>query len=189
MKSRRIILTVILTLFLTACGQAPEHCGVEAKTVVFESLQEMENESDVIVRGIRKQDENPVLKKEKGNLVSAYTFSEFQVTEVYKDTGNALEKDNQITILENEAYDEKENVIYHIAGYNMMEDGKEYLLFLRRNELNGSEYYVSVGINYGTVSLQEDSRMTVRYTREGNSAGDFSYYEPIWEAARAKYAE
>lgn len=189
MKKTIFLVAVIMICNFAACGKEAVHYGMEAKTIGFSSLEEMEDFSDVIVRGVRQPGEEARVITENGNVVSAYSFSEFEVTEVIKDDFEDIEKGSVITILENEAYNQSENEVYHIAGYNMMVEGKEYLLFLRKNSLNGSVYYVSAGINYGTVSLQEDNRTVNRLTRNGNMVTDFSYYEGIWEDAIEKYVE
>lgn len=188
MKKKILLLVVVLTVLgIVSCKKETDHYALEAKTISFESLEEMEEFSGVIVRGERQDGETPVIVRENGMMVSGYTFSDFKVTEIFKDSTNMLEKGSVITILENEIYDDEENEVYHIAGYNMMEEGKEYLLFLKKDTLNGSDYYVAAGVNYGTVSLEEDGRMVQRPARDGEPVTDFSYYEPIWEAAKEKY--
>lgn len=186
-KKISILVIASAMLCLAACGKEPEHYAIEAKTVSFDSFEEMEESSDVIVKGIRQSGEEAVLTTVNGDMASGYTLSEFEITDVFKDTSGTLESGNIITILENEVYNEAENEVYHIDGYNMMVEGKEYLLFLKKSTLDGSEYYVSRGVNCGTVSLQEDGRTVQRLTREGKEGTDFSYYEPFWEAAKEKY--
>lgn len=188
LMKKNILVFLVITLLsgLCACGKE-EHYGIEAKTISFEELQEMEDYSDVIVKGIRTGQEEPVIIKENEIFISGYTFSKFQISEIYKDNTDTLSTNSVITILENEIYDEEENIVYHIAGYNMMEEGKEYLLFLNKDTLNGSDYYVTAGVNYGTVSLEEDDRMTARSMENGNKITDFSEYEKIWQEAKNKY--
>lgn len=186
---KKLILVFLIVTFvsgLCACSKE-DHRGIDAKTDSFDNLQEIEDYSDVIVKGIRTGKEESIITKENEVFVSGYTFSEFQISEIQKDNTQTLEIGSIITILENEVYDEEENVVYHIAGYNMMEEGKEYLLFLKKNTLNGSDYYVSAGVNYGTVSLEEDKRMVSRTAENGNSISDFSEYEKIWQEAKNKY--
>lgn len=115
-------------------------------------------------------------------MVSGYTLSGFEITEIFKDTTNSLENGDVITILENEVYSEEENIVYHIDGYTMMETGKEYLLFLRKASLNKQDYYVSSGINFGTVSLEDNNHKA--YRSINGTTMDFSVYEPVWEEAR-----
>lgn len=51
-----------------------------------------------------------------------------------------------------------------------MVPGYEYLLFLRGSEDdNGDKYYVSLGLNLGTVSLQNDGREELINTISGES--------------------
>ena len=70
-----------------------------------------------------------------------------------------------------------------------MEENCEYLLFLRKSETDGKEYYVSLGVNYGTVSLSEDGREKIKKDSDGKKLADFSDYEEIWKDAKEKYAK
>ena len=158
--------------------------NVEAKTVSFESLEEMEGYADVILRAVRLDQEEPVVS-------GPYTFSKVKISKIYKDNAGELAEDREITVLENEVYDAAQDVVYHVAGYNMMVAGEEYLLFLRHNVLpDGKEYYVACGVNFGTISLTDDGRDRVR----GNEGpGPYEVDEPtpemktIWEEAKRKY--
>ncbi len=158
--------------------------NVEAKTVSFESLEEMEGYADVILRAVRLDQEEPVVS-------GPYTFSKVKISKIYKDNAGELAEEREITVLENEVYDAAQDVVYHVAGYNMMVAGEEYLLFLRHNVLpDGKEYYVACGVNFGTISLTDDGRDRVR----GNEGpGPYEVDEPtpemktIWEEAKRKY--
>ena len=158
--------------------------NVEAKTVSFESLEEMEGYADVILRAVRLDQEEPVVS-------GPYTFSKVKISKIYKDNAGELAEDREITVLENEVYDAAQDVVYHVAGYNMMVAGEEYLLFLRHNVLpDGKEYYVACGVNFGTISLTDDGRDRVRGNEE---PGPYEVDEPtpemktIWEEAKRKY--
>ena len=194
-----------VSIMLCSCGQKENvketvkenettkeitHIGADGKVQSYDNLEALQDEAEVIVRVTRLNKEEPVVKKnEKGAILSAYTFSQVKVIEVYKDEGKEISSGEEITILENEAYDEESNMIYHVNGYNMMEENCEYLLFLRKSETDGKEYYVSLGVNYGTVSLSEDGRETVMKDSDGEKLADFSAYEEIWKDAKAKYAK
>ncbi len=189
MRKRCTFLVLILILILTGCQEEVNHYGIEAKTPSFDTLQEMEDYCSIIVRVTRMDQETPIIKESRGEMVSGYTFSEVRIEEIFKDSSNTLEVGNTIRILENEIFYESENSIYHVAGYNMMEEGKEYLLFLTNHiYTDNNPYYVAAGINYGTVSLEDDNRSTVYLTREGSNINDFSAMQPIWEEALEKYA-
>ncbi|MDR2043474.1 MAG: hypothetical protein LBQ15_03745 [Clostridium sp.] len=187
-KKVNMLPIIAAVLFLAGCGSRTKHQDVEAKLPGFATLDEMEAYSSTIIRGTRKEQETPVLTLDHGILVSGYTFSQVEVTEIYKDTAAELEAGDFITVLENEVYDPEADVRYHIAGYDMMEAGKEYLLFLTRNtQPNGNIYYVAAGVNYGTVSLEEDSRLARRHSGTDSPPTDVSDYQPVWEAAQEKY--
>lgn len=115
-----VLMCLCVGMMLSACAKNTEHYGVEAKTVYFATLEEMDEYATVIVKATRLKGEKAVLTK---------------------------------------------------------------------NTANGSDYYVSAGVNYGTVSLGEDGRTTQRKDTRGNAVSEFSAYTEIWEAAKEKYIE
>ena len=174
------------TEFSTEAG-TPEtviHREVEAKTVSYESLAEMEQDADVILRAVRLDQEEPVWNGDWG-----YTLSQVRISKIYKDKTGRLSPDEDITILENEVFDAASNKVYHIGGYNMMVLGNEYILFLKKDQMpDGREYYVACGVNYGTVSttgVGHDIMLT--YPNGTPVQVDMSGYKNIWKAALDKY--
>lgn len=192
MKKVRLVLGITMLLcVLTACGSTAQnetqHYTVEAKTVSFDTLEEMEEYSELIVRVERLDKEEAVINTVNGRMTLGFTFSQVEIKEIYQDTDEKYSIGDTITILENEVYDEKENITYHIAGYNMMEVGKEYLLFLDYGETNGTQYYVSSGVNFGTISLETDNRQRTYVNQDGEETGDYSAFQDMWEEALEKY--
>lgn len=122
-----------------------------------------------------------------GNMASGFTFSKIKITEIYQDKSDEYKVGDEITILENEVYDEANDIVYHIGGYNMMIVGDEYLLFLHHAQTNGNDYFVASGVDCGTISLKTDERQKTYTTREGNHVVDFSVYQEIWNDALDKY--
>lgn len=182
------LIAIFIFWGMTACGNQTEHIRVSAKCPYFNNLNEMEDFSDVVIEGIRLNGEYPAIKTVNEYVVSAYTWSQIQVTKVHKDTAGKLAVGDIITILENEAFDAEYNTVYHLGGYNMMVPERSYLLFLTVANLDdGSEYYVSSGINCGTVSLENDGRSQSYINRSGSAISDFSIYESLWEEAKDKY--
>lgn len=180
-------ITLSAILFFTS-SMEPEHYSVSAKTISFSSLEEMEDYADIIVKVTRTGEEETVVKYSQEAVYSGYTFSIVKIETVYKDATNSLKAEQEIRILENEFFDEKENIVYHVAGYNMMEEGKEYLLFLNKHTYSdGKAYYVAAGINFGTLSVQADRRTDIYPTRDGRIEDSFEEIEPIWAAALTKY--
>jgi len=164
------------------------HQYIEAKTVSYASLAEMEQDADVILRAVRLDQEEPVWDRGWG-----YTLSQVRISRIYKDKTGSLSVDEDITVLENEVYDAASDKVYHIAGYRMMVFGDEYLLFLKKDRLpDGTEHYVSCGVNYGTVSTTEDGRYTeypegTEVIDPDGVGTDTSEYEAVWKAALNKY--
>ena len=70
----------------------------------------------------------------------------------------------------------------------MMVAGKEYLLFLKKDIMtDGTEYYVSCGVNYGTVSVTDDGRDISPKYPGGADTYDMSLFRGIWQEALDKY--
>lgn len=183
------ILVICLVLCIAGCGSGPEHIKMDAKGPAFDTLQQVEDYSDVIVTGVRLEEEETFITRANGMVVTVYTLSQFQITKVHRDDFGSLKPGDVITILENEAYDEEQNVVYHVGGYQMMEPGASYLLLLNRNTMDRgrSYYYVASGVHYGTISLEEDGRLDGQKTRDGRVIFDPAPYEEIWQEAREKY--
>ena len=189
LKVVSILLIALAVLSLLGCSfnKAQKHMVVDAKGVSFESLEEMENAADAVLLVTRAKEEVPVIKYLDGERVySAYTFSKSTIDKVLVDKTGTLNPGDSVRILENEAYDKKTNVVYHVGGYNMMKEGKKYLLFVSRHlDTDGQTYYVADGVQFGTISLEEDGRTS---PPSGNGEKvDNSVYEGIWQEAKSKY--
>ncbi|MBR0147490.1 MAG: hypothetical protein IJM25_12630 [Eubacterium sp.] len=166
-----------------ALKDSATHMCIDGKTDGYDSLSELEQDADVILRGIRLDQE-----KARWYGTSGYTLSGVEITGIYKDTTEELSEGRIITVLENEVYDETSNTVYHIGGYNMMVAGKEYLLFLKKDIMtDGTEYYVSCGVNYGTVSVTDDGRDISPKYPGGADTYDMSLFRDIWQEALDKY--
>lgn len=179
-----------ILVLIAAPSKEPKHYSISAKTISFSSLEEMEEYADVILKVTRTGQEKPIVKHNQGAVYSGYTFSTVKIEAVYKDVAGSLKTGQELRILENEFFDENENIIYHVASYHMMEEGKEYLLFLNQHMYSdGKTYYVAAGVNFGTVSIQNDNRTAIYATRDGRIEDSFEEIKPIWKAALAKYIE
>ncbi|MBR6218119.1 MAG: hypothetical protein IKQ63_06325, partial [Eubacterium sp.] len=165
-----------------------EHKNIDSKVVSYESFSEMEKDADVILRVKRLDSERTVIDKDGSSFRSGYTLSRVWISRIYKDNSFGLAEEQAVTILENEVYDADENIIYHIAGYNMMTPGEEYLLFLKKGALQNNENcFVSCGVNYGTIALTENEReIRLAYLESAENA-DISVLKDIWGEALKKY--
>ena len=165
-----------------------EHKNIDSKVVSYESFSEMEKDADVILRVKRLDSERTVIDKDGSSFRSGYTLSRVWISRIYKDNSFGLAEEQAVTILENEVYDADENIIYHIAGYNMMTPGEEYLLFLKKGALQNNENcFVSCGVNYGTIALTENEREIRLAYLESAEKADISVLKDIWDEALKKY--
>lgn len=169
-KKIRVFLILFVVLIIGGClpenkantSMADDHTNSQAtgktrhemiyvKGEGFESLEEMEEASECIVRVKKESEDEPVVSSDHGT--TGYTMSHVRIQEVFYNTlGDKIQNDQIIDIWEGEFPDG--NVIAHIAGYEKMEIGKEYILFLRRS--TSHDCFLSLGVIYGKVSVVEE---------------------------------
>lgn len=126
---------------------------VSAKTDGFDSLEEMEAASECIIRVKKESEQNSDAQTNDGTIGYGCTMSDVKIEEVFYNTlGDEIQKDKVIKIWENEF--QKGNVIYHIAGYEKMKIGEEYILFLRKS--TSDDCFLSLGVVFGKVPVQEE---------------------------------
>lgn len=144
--------------------------GVCAKTDSYQSVEELEADADLIVRGVKVKQNDPVITYYDEEPTSGYTLSDFCVKEVLKDEGKNIQENDTISILENEFTDENMNITYHVAGYSMMDEQNEYMLYLTANTFeNGVAYYTPLAVNYGITSLGDEYKMEKYVSKDGDS--------------------
>lgn len=132
--------------------------NLEAKLETVDSLNALETMSVVIVKGQKENviEQVEVVDPEYNEVIDEFTLSNIKILEVYKnDTKEALTVGNDIKVRENAWMDQ--NTIYQVAGYQMMENGEEYLLFLGEDEKNG--YFYPRGVLFGKISLDETTSL------------------------------
>lgn len=143
--------------------------GLDAKTDSYTSVEELEEDADIIVRGIKIKENDPIITYQDGVPISGYTLSDFCVKEVLKDSEKKVKINDTISILENEFTDKKTKTTYHVAGYSMMDCENEYMLYLSANTFeNGSAYYTPLAVNYGISSLGDNYEMEQYVNQNGD---------------------
>lgn len=126
------------------------HEFIDAKTDGYNSLEEMEDASECIVR-VKKESEEVIDPSQSGE--SGRTMSQVKIQEVFHNAlGDAIQKDQVIAIWENEFPDG--DIICHLAGYEKMEVGKEYILFLRKSTTH--DCFLTLGLTYGKVPIEAE---------------------------------
>ena len=111
---KKILLPIILTISiaLVACNNTNIiHNNSDAKMPYYETLSELEESAEQIIRVKKTDVETPVIKRSEGHLISAWTFSDVEIIDVYKDISDSLKIDDTVSVLENEAYDKETNTV------------------------------------------------------------------------------
>lgn len=179
-----IALTLILTQHFTN-----QHIVLSAKTDSYNSLEELENASPIIVLGKKiNERDSSFIYDEYNYPIMMYTLSNFQISQIYKDDTNSLSTGENIPIIENEAID-NDGTVYHIANYTKMENNNEYILFLHYSD--SDNWYVPTGVNFGKVPL--DAAEALIYQDNTNrtrlSQDEFELIRNISTQVREKYLE
>ncbi|MBW7651157.1 membrane lipoprotein lipid attachment site-containing protein [Anoxybacillus sp. ST4] len=195
---KKIIFLFFTILFLSACNNTQsELSNVNTKYVHSESkiideynyLEEMENDSEVILIGTKKNGES-YFDKDGDMVTGFYTISDVEIKKVFKnEKGYTLNKGNIIKVMENGAFDKKANTMYGSAGYQLMKDNKSYLLFLRKSTTH--DEYTIKGVYYGKVPLDSNH---MEYKGDLNSSKQVNNKQieklnQLFEEARKKYRE
>jgi len=144
MKNKILIISLALSLILTACAsESPQSSGtkrinknipivqIDADTAVnVKELNELENNSQLIVKGVLHDDGKVKFAEEGGTVLFGITVSSLEITETYK--GN-LSKGDIVKL--GEAYytttEDGADKLYCFGNYRPSEIGKEYLFFLK----------------------------------------------------------
>lgn len=153
---------------------------MDAFKAEYDTLEDMINDSDFIVRG----------KKVSSSLCGLdedYMYSltaKFEVDTVLDDkTGKDIP--DKIKVNESILVDEKRECYTYVGGYNYMKAGNEYILFLKKTKKG---YYDIAGGVYGKVPLNPDEE--VMYIDSGyTQEQDLKNLYKIINYAREKYIQ
>lgn len=201
MKKHKLMLrfiTFIMFLSLYGCGESknqgktntnkPEDVYVNAKTDGYTSIEELEKSSDLIVIGTKlKEIESNVEYDEHGIFQIAYTYSNFKINKIVQN--NINETSTEITIFENQAYDERENRILHIAGYVNMIKGNQYILYLKKSDDN---YFIPLAVTAGKIPLSnsEINKSTLKMKNSNNEVVESNkVIEELHQQVQEKYKD
>lgn len=127
-----------------------------AKLEIVESFDHLDDISVLIVKGTMTGDRSIIeeIDPEYDQVIDKYTRTTFEVTELLKNqSSKELNTGDQIAIRENSWIDEK--TTYAVAGYKLMEEGNEYLLFLGEDSEN--DYFYPRGVLFGKINTDEST--------------------------------
>jgi hypothetical protein len=115
-----------------------------ASYMIPTNLQEVEERSTIIVKGKftgeRKTDQDE-------DVIGPSSISQFKINKTYK--GKSTE--NIISVIE--PFEIEKNDFTNIEGYVPMQENKEYILFLREIDIDGSKEYAIISISFGKYNL------------------------------------
>lgn len=163
---------------------------IHAKTDDYNSLEELEGASKIIVIG-KKLDETEVkihYSQIDSNVVLAgCTVSNFEITKVIKNenANTKIYNENIISVAENSFYDNSTNKLYTIDGYKNMEKESEYILFIK-DEID--DLFVIRGVNIGKVDVNKTLNES-NYRMSSYGTDRLDEMDIIQEAARDKYLD
>lgn len=186
------VLTLVVVLFMLHLNQTkstnnsssvvladeskPIISEAHAKTDSYENLDQLVEDSPLIVRGIKVSEEEPsIIRDEEGDLINTFTISNFKITKIYKNTTNKkLKQGNTIKVSEFSALDKENNILYQINEYELMKINEQYILFLRPSR--DADHYFTKGITFGKVSVKNEDNVN-------------SLINNIHKEARAKFSK
>jgi len=197
MNKKKIIF--MLTLAITVIGglafnhnfkNKKEIVYINAKTDVYDTLDELEGASKIIVIG-KKLDETDVRihysQIDSSVVLAGCTVSDFMITKVIKNENANTKVANEkiISVAENSFYSNNTNKLYTIDGYKNMENGKEYILFIK-DEIDG--LFVIRGVNIGKVDVNK-TLVESNYSMKSYSTYEINKMDKIQDAAKDKYLD
>lgn len=165
MKTKNIILSAIILFIPISYGgvyaynsnSSVEEVSISGKYIGFDSFQQMEEESDLIVIGKKITTKENIVELDSTNAYTdAYSLADFKIKKVIKNkTDKDLTKKDNITVMEYAAHDTdaygKER-FFHLEDYNPMKDNKHYVLYLRESRTDLGVYLIR-GAVFGKVPL------------------------------------
>lgn len=153
---------------------------MDAFKAEYDTLEDMINDSDFIVRGKKVSSSLKVLDEDYMYSLTA----KFEVDTILVDkTGKDIP--DKINVNESILVDEKRECYTYVGGYNYMKVGNEYILFLKKAKKG---YYNIAGSVYGKVPLNPDEE--VMYIDSGyTQEQDLKNLYKIINYGREKYIE
>ncbi|MBT2759285.1 hypothetical protein J7E71_25800 [Mesobacillus foraminis] len=146
MKKRNILFSSVLGVVLAGglgyggvyainSTQPVKEFRSQGKSEPFESFEDMERKSTLIVIGKKLDKEVPTfLEDGDGGILGGSTISDVEVKQVIKNTtDNEMEKRTVIKVLENAAsgaISHGQKVTYSVNGYKLMKESKHYILIM-----------------------------------------------------------
>ncbi|QDX94379.1 hypothetical protein EEL30_20075 [Brevibacillus laterosporus] len=188
MNMKKLAGTIVCSVALVAGGfyflTPSKVVKVEAKVVGYKNVEALENEAEYIVVGHLEKDFSEY--EPTFNYSSVGRIGEFYTkTDVIIDKTLKGETDTKvIPVLQDAAYidspSKHQDDLLTIEGYEPMEKGREYLLFLSKT--NDGESYNLLGVYQGKFDINESDKVQ-------GLASENSHYQNLRDEVVEKYKE
>ncbi|WP_438318835.1 hypothetical protein [Sporosarcina sp. FA9] len=156
---------------------------IDTKIKGFESFEEIDNSTPIIIKGIKKEEKNIIMNYEYGDP-DGYTESNFEITDVFKNSeqNKRIAINKNIPVLEHSFHTENEH--YNYGGYMNMNNEDEYLLFLTENE----GMFIIQGVLFGKVPFSsEETEIHQEISNVNYTSETIITAESFFKEARNKY--
>ena len=180
-----LLFLALFILIITVNKKKPTDVVGEAKTVYYESVEELTKKADLIVTAIKTDEYDPVIKYSNGYPYAGYTLSAFRITSISCDHSLEYQVGDEIVVIENQFFDKQNNLVFHTAGYTMASKDEEYVLFLGISKTPGNTTLFKIlGVNLGICSVENTYHM-IPYNNE--PASEFREIEQMRQEIYNRY--
>ncbi|UAT33113.1 hypothetical protein K7T73_21825 (plasmid) [Bacillus badius] len=175
----------------------PKITVIEAKTIDYSSLEELQTELPIAVKGIKTDEKKTELQYSKvdNSLIGGHTVSNFKITEVLQNNNEAAEikVGNNIPVMEYSFLDKESDTTYTYNGYANMRENEEYILFLLPKE---EEVFPIGSTSIGKIPVEKSTEVEI-YKEDFEANNDnvddteevIENIEKVYEEVRAEYVE
>ena len=168
MKKKLFVMTIMvgIMLMLCSCGKSEsvaklKDIPIQSEFILFD-YQELKETSKLIVKAKIMDDlskENSVIEmdtEDTDSISSAYSLRNIELLEIYGgDNADQFQSGDKLTIIDNAAI--HDNNYIHIEGYEKLEKGQIYILYLSNDTASGD--YSIISANNGKVEFDKVNQL------------------------------
>ena len=168
MKKKVFVMTIMvgIMLMLCSCGKSEsvaklKDIPIQSEFILFD-YQELKETSKLIVKAKIMDDlskENSVIEmdtEDTDSISSAYSLRNIELLEIYGgDNADQFQSGDKLTIIDNAAI--HDNNYIHIEGYEKLEKGQIYILYLSNDTASGD--YSIISANNGKVEFDKVNQL------------------------------
>lgn len=188
MNKRKRLLSILVCFFIGLVGlylyleQQTQVVVWGANYKVYESVDEIEKDSDLIVIGRPIDKSNHIVLREDGTVEEGYTITKFKINKVISNTTN-INRNNIQDISLIEPYFIYDEIIgqklISIEGYEPMDKQEKYILFLTLNK-EGDNYFIN-GLSQGKHNINGNNHSKKHKYHDDNSDLDKKVLEKFYD--------